>query len=171
MNRFWSRVCQIWGLTGVILLLVFAVYRLTVITLDAFNYAFDWRHWTLLIANIGFMAYSEGYRGFQRSFSPKVVSRAQSLRAQSVVDAPGALRLLLAPLYCMHYFDTTTRQLISTYLLTAMIVLLIIVFHQLNQPWRGILDAGVVIGLSWGCLSIILLAIKDQRSLQVLSSA
>ncbi len=64
----------------------------------------------------------------------------------------------------MHYFDTTTRQLISTYLLTLMIVLLIIVFHQLSQPWRGILDAGVVVGLSWGCLSIILLAIKHQRS-------
>ena len=27
--------------------------------------------------------------------------------------------------------------------------------HQLVQPWRGILDAGVVVGLSWGLASFV----------------
>lgn len=158
MNRFWGLTGALWGLTGVVVLLGFAIIRLAVITLDAFNYPLDWRHWTLLIANTVFMAYSEGYRGFQLSFSPKVVNRARNLFA-----APRPLAVVLAPLYCMHYFDTTRRQLITTYLLTVMIVLLIVIFHQLSQPWRGILDAGVVVGLSWGTLSILLLAARSLR--------
>ena len=103
------------------------------------------------------MAFTEGYRGFQRSFSPKVVLRARDLAA-----TPRPLPVLLAPLYCMHYFDSTRRQLMTTYALTVMIVSLIVVFHQLNQPWRGILDAGVVVGLSWGLVSILVLATLTQ---------
>ena len=52
------------------------------------------------------------------------------------------------------------RQLITTYGLTVAIVILIIVFHRLDQPWRGVLDAGVVVGLSWGIVTIVICAIK-----------
>ena len=160
MNRFWGSAVATWGLAGVIAVLGFAIYRLTDVTLDAFNHPFAWHHWLLLLANIVFMAYTEGYRGFQLSYSPKVVDRARNLAEAT----PRLSSILLAPLYCMHYFDTTRRQLISTYVLTVMIVLLIIVFHQLSQPWRGILDAGVIVGLSWGVISILLLAMKNRRS-------
>ena len=44
--------------------------------------------------------------------------------------------------------------------LTIAIVILIIVFHQLDQPWRGLLDAGVVVGLSWGIVTIVTSTIK-----------
>lgn len=145
----------IWGLGGVILMLAFAVYRLSLIAWDALELSLDWTHWLLLIGNTLFMAYSEGYRGFQKSFSPKVVARARNL-----LDNPRLLPVLLAPLYCMHYFDSTRRQLVATYLLTVAIIILIIVFHRLDQPWRGLLDAGVVVGLSWGTISIAVLVPK-----------
>ena len=35
------------------------------------------------------------------------------------------------------------------------LLIFIIIAHQLPQPWRGILDLGVVVGLSWGLISIL----------------
>ena len=145
-----------WGLLGVIGLLAYAVYRLFWISVDAFSVPFNGLQWLLFIGNTLFMAWSEGYKGFQKSFSPKVASRARDL-----LDNPRAIPVLLAPLYCMHFFDTTRRQLIVTYALTVMIVILIIVFHMLDQPWRGILDAGVVVGLSWGIVTILISSVKQ----------
>ncbi|MEM6296272.1 MAG: hypothetical protein AAGA54_33685, partial [Myxococcota bacterium] len=37
---------------------------------------------------------------------------------------------------------------------------LIVIVKQLDQPWRGIIDAGVVVGLSMGLLSIIYYAVR-----------
>ena len=145
----------IWGLTGVLALLAFAVYRLFMIALEALALPLDWSHWLLLIVNTLFMAYSEGYKGFQKGYSPKIAARARDL-----LHRPRLLPVLLAPLYCMHYFDSSKRQMITTYSLTVAIVILIIIFHQLPQPWRGLLDAGVVVGLSWGIVSIAACAVK-----------
>ena len=145
-----------WGLLGVIALLAYAVYRLFWISVDAFSVPFNWIHWILFIGNTLFMAWSEGYKGFQKSFSPKVAARAREL-----LDNPRPIPVLLAPLYCMHFFDSTRRQLITTYLLTVMIIVLIIIFHMLDQPWRGILDAGVVVGLSWGIVTILISSAKE----------
>lgn len=146
----------LWGLLGVIALLAYAVYRLFLISVDAFSVPFNGIHWLLFIGNTLFMAWSEGYKGFQKSFSPKVAARARDL-----LDNPRLLPVLLAPLYCMHFFDSSRRQLLTTYLLTVMIVVLIIIFHMLDQPWRGILDAGVVVGLSWGIVTILTSSVKE----------
>ena len=43
--------------------------------------------------------------------------------------------------------------MIVSYSLTIFIVVLIVLVHKLDQPWRGVLDAGVVVGLSWGIIS------------------
>ena len=40
------------------------------------------------------------------------------------------------------------------------IVILVIIIRQLDQPWRGIVDAGVVIGLVWGALSIVVMFVR-----------
>ena len=138
-----------WGVAGVVAVLVYAVFRLTAISIEAFDHAFAWRHWVLLIGNTAFMAYSEGYRGFQRGYSPRIVARAAAL-----IETPSPLRVALAPLFCMGYFHTTRRRLIAAYVLTVGVVALIVLFQYIPQPWRGILDAGVVVGLSWGVASI-----------------
>ena len=70
----------IWGLTGVLLLLGSAVYRLAPLAIDAYSYDFFWYHWLSLFIVLFFMAYAEGYRGFQKGFSPRVASRALYLK-------------------------------------------------------------------------------------------
>ena len=145
----------VWGLAGVCALLFYAVYRLSGMSLASLAYHLDWRHWTLLVVNALFMAHAEGYRGFQKGYSPRVVARARYL-----MTSPTLVRVAAAPLFVMGYFATTRRRLISTYLLTIMIVALILVFQQLSQPWRGMLDFGVVVGLTWGLVSIGIFALR-----------
>ncbi|MCP4430237.1 MAG: hypothetical protein GY806_04595, partial [Gammaproteobacteria bacterium] len=149
-NSLAGRFGAIWGVAGVCVLLLFAVYRLTVITIDSFEFSFMWYHWLILVGNILFMAHSEGYKGFQKSFSPRVAARARYLKSN-----PKPLYILLAPLFCMGYFHATRRRMITAYVMTLAIVVLILIFNQISQPWRGILDAGVVVGLSWGVISIV----------------
>ena len=99
---------------------------------------------------VAFNAYSEGYRGFHRNFSPRVIARAQHLHAH-----PRALHVALAPLYCMGLVHATRRRLITSWSLTLGIVAIVVAVRQLAQPWRGIVDAGVVVGLAIGVLSIL----------------
>lgn len=145
----------VWGLAGVNALLLFAIYRLGRMGLSAFGHELDWRHLSILVVNSLFMAHSEGYRGFQKSFSPRAVARARYL-----MNNPEPLRVLLAPLFVMGYFATTKRRMITAYLLTAMIVTLIILFQWLSQPWRGMLDVGVVVGLIWGVATLAVFAAR-----------
>ncbi len=145
----------VWGLAGVNALLLYAIYRLGRMGLTAFGYELDWRHLSILIVNTLFMAHSEGYRGFQKSFSPRAVARARYL-----MNNPEPLRVVLAPLFVMGYFATTRRRMISAYLLTIMIVSLIILFQWLSQPWRGMLDVGVVVGLVWGVTTLAVCAVR-----------
>ncbi len=139
----------IWGLIGVFLLLGSAVYRLSVVAASAFSYTLQLRHWAALLAAVLFMAYAEGYRAFQKRFSPRVAARAKYLR-----NHPHALHALLAPLFCMGFFYATRRRKITSISVTAGIVLLIILVRLLPQPWRGIIDLSVVVGLGWGIVSL-----------------
>ncbi|HEY5658307.1 MAG TPA: hypothetical protein VIY27_11025 [Myxococcota bacterium] len=139
-----------WGVAGVVALLASAVYRLGALAIDAFSYPFFWYHWVSLVLVVAFMAYSEGLMGFQRGFSPRVASRARYLRAH-----PRLHFVVLAPLFCMGFFHATRRRRISSFTLTAGIVVLVLSVRLLPQPWRGIVDAGVVVGLAWGLVSLI----------------
>ena len=144
-----GRLGALWGTVGVIALLSYSVWRLGQVSIDALEYPWNWHHWTLLIANTLFMAYSEGYRGFQKAFSPRVAARARYISLYPTIS-----RVLLAPLFCMGYFHATRHRLITSYLLTITIVIFIISFQYLTQPWRGVLDVGVLIGLIWGIVSL-----------------
>lgn len=139
-----------WGIAGVVLLLLFAVVRLTphALALQAVN--LNAGHWLLLLVWVPFMLYSEGYRGFHLNFAPRVVARARALS-----DAPRPLLVLLAPLVCMGFIHATNRRKLISLLLTLMIVMFVLVVSRLTQPWRGIIDAGVVLGLMIGIGSIL----------------
>lgn len=145
-----KNITAVWGVAGCVLVLCWAIVRLTPITLEAFSFDLRWFHWTALILNLLFMAYYEGYRGFQKAFSPRVAARSKYLR-----DSGSLIEKILAPIFCMGYFHIAKKRLISTYSLTVGIIALIVVFQHIPQPWRGILDAGVLFGLSWGVVSII----------------
>jgi len=48
------------------------------------------------------MLYSEGYKGFQKGYSPRVAARGHYLRDHSTL-----LRAILAPLFCMGFFHSS----------------------------------------------------------------
>lgn len=151
----------LWGIGGVIALLAFALWRLTPHAIEMFNHELGLWHWVGLVASCLFMAYSEGYKGFQKAFSPRVVARAQYLMTGQA--KPHCK--WLAPMFCMSYFAAPRKRKIVVGILTTFIVMCVILIRYLAQPWRGILDAGVVVGLSWGIISILcfcVLAIKGK---------
>ncbi len=148
LHRNLGFVGAFWGVGGAMAVLGFAVARMVGHCVEAMNYPLAVHHWIILIVWTIFMAYSEGYRGFQRGYSPRVAARALYLRNHCT-----SFRLLLAPLFCMGIFDAPRRRRITVFVLIVMITMLVILFRQLPQPMRGVLDFGVVIGLSWGILA------------------
>lgn len=144
-----------WGVAGICALLLHAIVRLSEHAVEPFSRGMTNGQWLLYALCIVFMAYSEGYKGFQKSFSPRVVAKARSLDA----DSPMWLRIL-APLYCFGLIVAPRRRLIVSWTLLIGIVILVVVVRQLAYPWRPIVDGGVVVGLSWGLLATLLLAFK-----------
>lgn len=149
-------VTAAWGAAGVVGICAFAIWRLSRYTLEALDLQFTALQWALLVVNIVFMAWSEGYRGFQLKFSPRAAARALYL-----YRTPTSRWVkVLAPLFCFGYFRATRRVRIVTWSVTAGIVVLVLLIHRLDQPWRGIIDAGVVVGLSWGVVSLLVSYLK-----------
>jgi hypothetical protein len=149
MNRIVGLFGALWGAGGVSALLLFAIWRLTPKAAAAFEHGLTGGQWLLTVVICLFMAYAEGYRGFQHRFSPRTAARIRYLR-----DRPSPVRSLLAPLFAMGFFHATRRTRITAYALTLGIVILVLLVNRLDQPWRGIIDAGVVVGLGWGVLSL-----------------
>ena len=139
----------IWGVGGVLLLLLFAIYRLAPMAFALQDEIMGLVHWPLLLLSVTYMAYAEGFKGFHLGFAPRVVKRALYLRQN-----PKVSHVVFAPLFCMGYIHATKRRKISSLGLTGLIVCFVIAVRLLPQPWRGILDAGVVTGLTIGCFSI-----------------
>ncbi len=139
----------LWGIGGVIWLLVHALQRLVPIAIQITELELGPGRWSVCVLWLIFMAYSEGYRGFQKSFSPRVVSRALTLPGSSLLFQG------LAPLYCMGFFHATRRRLIVAWVLWISIIIFILLFQALPFEWRVILDVGVVVGLGWGVLSLV----------------
>ena len=146
-----GRVGAWWGVLGVSLLIGWAVMRLTPIALEAWVMPWGWMEWSVAVPWLVFMLVGEGYRGFQKGFAPRVAARARYLR-----EHPQWLHVLLAPAFCMGFFHATRKRMIVSWAVTSGIVLLILAVRLLPQPWRGIVDLGVVAGLSWGLVAIVL---------------
>lgn len=144
-----------WGVGGVLLLLGQALWKLTPIALEAVELGMSGFEMAVCVAWVAFNGYAEGYRGFHRRFSPRVVARAQHLAAN-----PTVLTVLLAPAFCMSLFRSTRKGLIVAWTLVVVIIGLVTLVRTLPQPWRGIVDAGVVVGLAGGALSILYFCVQ-----------
>jgi len=150
-----GRVAAFWGFVGVCLFLGSAIAKLSVIAVQIdFNALTIWQ-WAVMCTWIVFMAYFEGYKGFQQSFSPRVASRVRYLLKNLT-----PLRFLLAPLFCLGFFDAERKRIIFIFCLTAGIMLIVSLVKHMPMPWRGIMDIGVVVGLSWGLTSVVLFSLK-----------
>lgn len=150
-RRLITHPAALWGIFGFVLILCQAIFRLAPLA---------WRplaaghlepyHYGLYGASILFNGYSEGYRAFQLQVAPRVMARASHL-----AQHPKTLHVVLAPLFCMTLFHASRKRLIVSWSVYLAIITLIIFVRRLPQPWRGIVDAGVVVGLTWGVVAIV----------------
>ena len=140
-----------WAVFGVALLVGRALFDLAPLAVEAVvSGALELSHWAVLTAWVAFNTYAEGYVGFHRKFSPRVVKRAMALGRN-----PTLLRVALAAPYCMGLFHAPRRIVLSSWILVFVIAAAVFGVRLLPQPWRGIIDAGVVAGLGIGLLSLL----------------
>lgn len=106
-----------------------------------------------------FFAYAEGYKGFQLKFSPLVVKRSATFGYKSAKNNP--FHYLLAPLYSMGLIHATKKRLITSWSVSMGVAMIVALVKRLPPVSRCILDAGVVVGLTWGSLSILYFYMKS----------
>lgn len=145
----------LWGISGVIAVLGYAIVRLWPIAVEALSGVLGPLEWSGLAGSVAGLWYYEGVRAFQRAFSPRVVARAATLSGPAPL-----LRRLLAPAFCMGLIDATRKRLIVSWVTVSGVALLVIGVRMLPQPWRGIIDAGVIVALAWGCLALLTFAAR-----------
>lgn len=145
----------IWGILGVSIILTIAILRVTPHVFNAINIGLSSLQWVVLVIWSAFMLVAEGYRGFQKNFSPRVVARAWYL-----INHGKKVDLTLAPFFCMGYFHATRKRIITSWSLTIGIVLLIVGVRFIAQPWRGIIDSGVVLGLLYGLVWVHIFTVR-----------
>lgn len=139
-----------WGVVGVILVVGEAAARLLRFAITTLKQR-DLGPWeaAFFVGFLAFILYAEGYRGFQKRFSPRTVARAVHLAKN-----PRPLAVVLAPLYCMALFGTTRRRLVASWLLVAGIVSVVLLVRGLPPVYRALVDAGVGCALVWGMTSM-----------------
>jgi hypothetical protein len=144
-----------WAMIGLVLILGFACWRMSTYTLESFSMPLYATHWAVFIGFTIFMLYSEGYKGFQKKFSPRFAARCKYL-----LHHASRTQLIFAPFFCMAYFHAPKKRIIARLILTCMIITFIISFRFIPQPWRGLLDAGVMLGLIWGVIATLIYCFK-----------
>lgn len=161
-TKVMGRIGAVWGIVGVSMLLVTAVVRLTPLAIDSFSEPLDVVHYAAYGLSVVLMGYSEGYKAFQKQFSPRVVARARYLASH-----PTPLRVLLAPPFCMGLFHATKKRIVLSWSISLGVVVLVVLVRMLPQPWRGIVDLGVVLALGWGLLAIWAFAVRALMGAQL----
>lgn len=142
-----------WGVGGIALLLAWALYRLLPHALASLSYQWEWWQWVCVGLWCVFMLISEGYDGFQKRLVPRIYERAHMLRQEGRI-----IERVLAPAFCLNYLHAPRRRMIVAYTALALIICAVAVVHSLPQPLRGMIDWGVVMGLTYG-LGVLLLGL------------
>eukprot|EP01039_Chlorochromonas_danica_P006540 gene6540-7214_t len=146
----------VWGVVQVVSILGNALKRLIPVAIEPLQkndlVPFQWGLYAVWAI---YMVYAEGYKAFQKKFSPMVVQRAFAL-----IDHPHPLNILLAGPYCMGMFAASKKRMIVSWAVTAGVFSLVKIVKLLPYPYRAIVDGGVVLGLSWGALSMVALTAK-----------
>ncbi len=154
-----GRIAAIWGFVGVCLFLGNAIYKLALISSQMEMDELNFLHWLIMGLWITFMAYFEGYMGFQKGFSPRVASRIFFLSKNVTIT-----RLIFAPLFCLGFFDAERKRIIFIFCLTISIIALVKLMESVPMPWRAIIDIGVVVGLTWGLIFVVVFTLQAFRS-------
>lgn len=158
----------LWGVLQVVYILTKAIKRLFPVAMQPILQKdllpFQWAMYGLWSI---YMMYTEGYKAFQLKFSPLVVERSFGL-SKTISERPATilesaisfLNIVLAGPYSMGLFCAPRKRMIIGWSLTAGVFSLVKIVKLLPYPYRSIVDAGVVAGLSYGTLSICFLTVK-----------
>merc|ERR1740117_171544 len=151
---------SVWGCFGVIYILTKAIMRVAPIAYEPFMGTnsplpgFSTIQWSLYTLSCLFFAYAEGYKGFHLKFAPLVVKRSFTL-VVGTTQGNNPINYLLAPFFSMGLFYATKRRLITSWCVSIGVAIIVALVKQLAPVPRCILDAGVVVGLSIGSVSIL----------------
>lgn len=155
-----ARWVVLWGAGGVVLSLLDAIARLSRVAYEGVAHGmFSGPQllftalWTVVIV------YGEGYRAFGQLLAPRMAARLLHLAREGT----GVARAL-APFHALSLFDTPKRRLLSAWTMLLGIVLVVLLVRKLPQPWRGSVDFGVVIALSWGAIAIVRECVRAWRA-------
>lgn len=159
-RRSLAWIAPAWGVVGIVALLTQAVVRLAPRALEAVSGPLAPLQWAVLLAWVAFMAHAEGWRGFHQKFCPRVIARALSLR-----EPVATWHAVLAPFYCLALVHATRRTKIVAWAVLIGITGLVVVVSRMEQPWRGIVDAGVVVGLAIGIVSLLWHGVRAMRGI------
>jgi uncharacterized membrane protein YjdF len=146
------KLIYIYSIGGVIFIFSSAIFRLFPHVKEGFSYSLSNFQWIVLILYLMIMIVGKGYFALHRSFVPRVISRAELLTKKA-----NLLDRLLAPLFCMGFIKAPLKRMIISYTMLFFIILFIISASRIAQPWRGIIDLGVIVGLSLGIVSLIII--------------
>mmetsp|Transcript_27206 Transcript_27206/g.30520 ORF Transcript_27206/g.30520 Transcript_27206/m.30520 type:complete len:328 (+) Transcript_27206:192-1175(+) len=149
---------SVWGSLGVIYILAKAIFRVLPIALEPFqatsSFVLSPIQWSLYAVSCLFFAYAEGYKGFHLKFSPLVVKRSFTL-VLGTTQGNNPINYLLAPLFSMGLFSATRKRMIVSWSISIGVAIIVALVKKLSPVPRCILDAGVVVGLSVGSISIL----------------
>lgn len=136
-----------WAVLGVAALLLEGVVRLCRMAAPLLREELSIGEWAALVLLASALGYVEGYRGFVRSFSPRVVARAFEL---AVAPRPSAVHVVLAPLYAMSLVGDTRSRVVRSWCLVGFIVAMMVGVRSLSPVSRAIVDASVALSLTAG---------------------
>jgi hypothetical protein len=140
---------SVWAILGFSCLIGSAVVRLLQRVMEVQWDDLTLFQWIFVSVFWVFMMFSEGYGGFQKKLAPRFAARAWFLSKH-----PTMVRIVFAPFFCVGYFQASHRRVLSSFALTGMIVVLVLMVSMLDQPWRGLVDLGVISGLVYGTISL-----------------
>ena len=141
----------LWGMGAILAFIGRGIYRLSEVAWELTSgRSLSALEWGFLLVWSGFMVYSEGYKGFHKAFSPRVV-----LRLHLLAERATPFWAVLAPVVGMGLLRATRKRLIVSWCLVLGIVALVLFISRLSYPYRSIIDLGVVLGLSAGSASLL----------------
>ena len=138
----------VWSVGGVSVLLLGGVFSVLPHALEIEPAQRSPAEWAALVAFGLFMLVGKGYFGFHRSFSPRTAGRAWELSRDR-----RPLVIALGPLYAMCLVMAPRPRMLRSWALVLAIAAIVPLVGAQPQPWRGIVDIGVVLGLGVGLAS------------------
>ena len=140
-----GRLARFWGVGGILGVIGYGVFQLGQRAAQVPSYELMWYHWGVLVLTTAALIYVKAYKAFYRSLAPRIAARADQVRRH-----PTPLRVLLAPLYCMGYFDVDPGTQLRMVVITLAMILLVVIVSLVPEPWRAILDIAIAVALALG---------------------